>query len=160
MDIDRRYSIRNATTNDVAGLLECLRRAFEPFRELYTRNAYEDTVLTPETLTQRLASMQVYVAVTDTNAVVGTVACKVIDQKQGHLRGMAVLPEWQSAGVAEALLRTAEAALITSGCSIITLNTTDPLERAVRFYKRNGFRPTGEAADFFGMPLYQYAKTI
>ena len=160
MDIDRRYYVRTATTNDVAGLLECLRRAFEPFRELYTRNAYEDTVLTPETLSQRLASMQVYVAVTDTNAVIGTVASKMIDQKQGHLRGMAVLPEWQSHGVSEALLKTAETALAASGCSLITLNTTAPLERAVCFYKRNGFRPTGEVTDFFGMPLYQYAKTI
>jgi len=84
----------------------------------------------------------------------------MIEQKQGHLRGMAVLPEWQSHGVSEVLLKTAETALAASGCSLITLNTTAPLERAVRFYKRNGFRPTGEVTDFFGMPLYQYAKTI
>lgn len=160
MDIEHWYSIRLATTDDVAGLLECLRQAFEPYRGLYTRDAYDDTILTPETIGQRLASMQVYVAVTDTNEVIGTVACKMIDEKQGHLRGMAVLPEWHSSGLASVLLKTAETALATSGCYFITLNTTAPLERAIHFYKRNGFHATGRITDFFGMQLYQYAKTI
>ena len=158
--MDCGYSIRKATIDDAAGILECLRLAFEPFRQLYSTAAYEDTVLTPETIGRRLASMQVCVAVTDTNKVIGTIACSAIDEKEGHLRGMAVLPEWQGSGVAAPLLNIAEATLAGCGCSIISLDTTTPLERATRFYRRNGFQPTGKVRDFFGMPLYQYAKAF
>lgn len=35
-----------------------------------------------------------------------------------------------------------------------------PLERAIPSYRRNGFHPTCEVTDFFGMPLYEYAMTI
>lgn len=154
------YSIRSAAAEDAAGILDCLRLAFAPFRWRYTRAAYEDTVLTQETVYQRLASMHVYVAVTDTNRAIGTIACSRVNQEEGHLRGMAVIPDWQSSGVAEALLKTAEAALIEKGCSLITLDTTEPLERAISFYKRNGFSATGKVTDYFGMPLYQYAKTF
>ena len=160
MLIDSRYSIRNATDNDAAGILDCLRLAFEPYRSSYTSGAYEDTIRTADTISERLSAMQVYVAVTDTNQVIGTIACSPINEKEGHLRGMAVLPQWQSSGVAKALLKTAETALAALGCSIITLDTTAPLERAIRLYQRNGYHPTGRVTDFFGMPLYQYAKPI
>src|SRR5215470_17432559 len=160
MLIDSQYSIRNATTKDAAGILECLRLAFEPYRSSYTSGAYEDTIRTADTISERLSATQVYVAVTDTNQVIGAIACSLICEKEGHLRGMAVLPQWQSSGVAKALLKTAEAALSALGCSIMTLDTTAPLERAIRFYQRNGYRPTGTVTDFFGMSLYEYAKTI
>lgn len=154
------YSIRCAASKDAAGMLDCLRLAFEPFRELYTHAAYEDTVLMPETMSLRLASMQAYVAVTDSDRVIGTIACSVVSKEKGHLRGMAVVPEWQGRGLAGALLKTAETALIEKGCSLVTLDTTEPLERAISFYKRNGFSATGKVTHYFGMPLYQYAKTL
>jgi ribosomal protein S18 acetylase RimI-like enzyme len=140
--------------------LRCLRLAFEPFREHYNVAAYEDTVLTPESVAHRFTSMQIYVAVTDTNMVIGTIACSVTNINEGHLRGMAVIPEWQGSEVATNLLKTAEAALVARGCSIISLDTTVPLERAIHFYEKNGFQPTGHVTNFFGMPLYEYAKTI
>jgi len=158
--MDRGYSIRNATIRDTDGILDCLRLAFEPFRCFYTKNAYEDTVLAPETIGQRLVLMQVYVAVTDTNKVIGTLACGLVDENEGHLRGMAVLPEWQGGGVAEALLKAAEMVLSARGCLTMSLDTSAPLQRAIRFYEKNGFRPTGKVTDFFGMPLYEYVKPI
>ncbi len=30
----------------------------------------------------------------------------------------------------------------------------------MRFYRRNGLVPTGGVTDFFGMPLYEYAKPL
>ena len=35
-----------------------------------------------------------------------------------------------------------------------------PLQRAIRFYERNGYRPSGRVADFFGMPLFEYVKPL
>ena len=73
---------------------------------------------------------------------------------------MGVLPEWQGHGVAKQLLDCAETELRASGCKLVTLDTTEPLVAAMRFYERNGFRQTGRIFDFFSMPLIEYAKQI
>jgi putative acetyltransferase len=154
------FSIRPAESADSRGILACLSQAFEPFRTLYRPAAFEDTVLHPESLRQRLAKTTVFVAVNRSNIVIGTIACNVIDAGEGHIRGMAVLPDYQGAGIADALLGAAERELRLQKCSRITLDTTQPLQRAIRFYERNGFGPSGRIHDFFGMPLFEYVKNL
>ena len=102
--------------------------------------------------------MHVLVADAGDGRVVGTLACHLTEPGHGHLRGMAVLPEWAGRGVAPLLLRAAETYLARQGCTIVTLDTTTPLRRAVSFYEKHGYRRTGRVADFFGMPLYEFEK--
>src|SRR5207244_6363156 len=92
--------------------------------------------------------------------IIGTIACAVVEPNHGRLRGMAVLPEHQGGGVAQDLLDVAETELRRADCARITLDTTAPLQRAIRFYERNGFRATGRVGDHFGMPLYEYEKRL
>jgi GNAT superfamily N-acetyltransferase len=82
----------------------------------------------------------------------------VVNPEEGHLRGMAVLADWQGAGIAWQLLQHAEAELRLQQCSRVTLDTTAPLKRAIQFYERNGYRPSGKITDFYGMPLFEYEK--
>ena len=152
--------IRRATADDVPGILECLAEAFEPFRGRYTPAAFTDTVLTPETLRQRLSSMSIFVATADPAEIVGTIACNVLSPREGHIRGMAVRPKWQGFDVAARLLSAADTELRCKGCSSISLDTTAPLGRAMRFYEKNGFRRSGKVTDFFGMPLYEFVKSL
>lgn len=152
-------AIRRATRGDCDGILACLRSAFAPFQSQYTPGAYSDTILNRNTLQDRLREMVVFVAVPDSDEVVGTIACSAL-HGQGHLRGIAVLPLWQGRGVSKCLLDRAESHLRESGCNRITLDTTEPLKRAIYFYERNGFRATGRSADFFGMPLIEYEKRL
>jgi [ribosomal protein S18]-alanine N-acetyltransferase len=151
-------SIRKATPDDAPGILECLRLAFEPYRERYTRLAFEDTVMSPSTIRHRLTSMSVFVAVTGAGDIAGTIGCTAASDGEGHIRGMAVHPACAGSGLARLLLEAAEAELGQRGCTRVTLDTTQPLERAIRFYVRNGFQSTGIVRDFFGMPLFEYAK--
>jgi ribosomal protein S18 acetylase RimI-like enzyme len=180
MKDDRRSAIRKATPSDSAGILECLSAAFEAYRTSYTPEAFTDTVLTPDTLQRRLATMRLFVAVSESGEVVGTIGCHVVhyvvhpvvqpvahpvvqpvvQPKEGHIRGMAVLPTWQGSGVAAQLLQSAESELRDQGCSCITLNTTQPLQTAMRFYEKNGFRRSGKIKDFFGMTLFEYVKAL
>ena len=153
-------SIRKARLSDVEGILSCLREAFEPFRELYTREGFLDTVLTPETLAERLRTMAIFVVKDGSSTIVGTIGCNRVDAHEGHIRGMAVRSAWQGCGVAQKLLEAAESELRRQGCRRVTLDTTEPLQRAISFYKRNGYRHTGKVGDFFGMPLYEYAKNL
>jgi ribosomal protein S18 acetylase RimI-like enzyme len=68
---------------------------------------------------------------------------------------MAVHPAWNGTGLSNSLLLTAENELRKAGCKIITLDTTEPLNRAIRFYEKIGFRPTGKIGRFYGMPLLE-----
>ncbi len=153
-------SIRMAREEDIPGLIGCLGAAFEEFRSRYTVGAFEDTVLTPESVRQRLKEMTIFVAVDSGGQVVGTIASQVVLVNEGHLRGMAVLPRLHGAGLAQRLLERAEEHLGEKGCARITLDTTEPLERAMRFYERNGYRRSGKEQGFFGMRLMEYEKPV
>lgn len=159
MRMEKTYSIRRATPDDASGILDCLRQAFEPYRESYTRQAFTDTVLTPEAYEKRRSEMRILVAVDATNRVIGTIAYRA-SHGEGHIRGMAVRPEHQGSGVAGALLGQAESDLRELHCKSVTLDTTRPLSRARHFYERSGFRRRGEIASFFGMELFAYQKEL
>ena len=152
-------AVRRAQESDAPAILHCLAAAFEPFRSRYTAEGFRDTTPTKETVEDRLRTMTLFVAVDPAGEAVGTVGGSV-QGEEGHIRGMAVLPEWQGAGVAALLLRTIETALQVQGCRRVTLDTTAPLERAIAFYEKQGYRASGKVSDFFGMPLYEYAKEL
>jgi len=152
--------VRKAKDEDAPGILACLREAFEEFRSQYTPQGFLDTVLTAETLRVRRETMNVFVAVNSANEVLGTIACGVVSPEEGHLRGMAVLPSIRGNGVAAELLRQAEQEMLSRGCARVTLDTTEPLERAMRFYEKRGYRKSERISDFFGMPLIEYQKAL
>jgi predicted N-acetyltransferase YhbS len=155
------FSIRPATSDDVPGILACLRAAFEPYRAEYTPAAFADTVLDPETLRQRLAAMSIFVAVDDTGRVMGTIGYRLMDDgTRGHIRGMAVLPDRKGSGLAAELMAAVESELRGQHCTRMTLNSVAPLQRAIAFYERRGFRRTGQVRDFFGMPLFEFAMPL
>ena len=154
------FKIREASLDDATAAMACLSSAFEIYREIYTPDGFKDTVLTPQSAKQRFREMTVLVAENDAREVIGTAAYQVLGSGEGHLRGMAVHPRFQGKGVADQLLSAAETKLRELGCSRVTLDTTNPLKRAVRFYCRNGYEPTGVVGDFFGMQLFEYAKNL
>jgi ribosomal protein S18 acetylase RimI-like enzyme len=96
------------------------------------------------------------VAIAETGEIVGTVGCHVINGEEGHIRGMAVRAKCQGAGVATHLLNSVESALRDMKCTRISLDTTEPLQRAMQLYEKNGFCRSGKVSDFFGMNLFEY----
>ena len=153
-------TVQRATFQHADCILECLRSAFAPYQHHYSAAGYEDTTLTRESLLRRLDDMTVFVALDLSERVLGTIACNVMGQAEGHLRGMAVRPECQAHGIADQLLQRAESELVSQNCSRITLDTTEPLQRAMRFYERHGYVRSGVLRDFFGMPLIEYVKVL
>src|ERR1700723_738001 len=154
------FEIREATLRDVAGILGCPREAFEPFRQAYTPEAFADTILTAPSLNCRFATMTLLVAATADGAIVGTIGFSQVDAREGHLRGMAVRAAWQGTEVARQLLAAAEAGLQGHGCRRVTLDTTQPLERAIAFYQKHGCTATGHLQHYFGMRLYEFARDL
>lgn len=152
--------IRRATTADARGVLNCLHEAFAIHRQVYTEAAFEDTTLNDETMMGRLAAMTVLIATDAASTCIGTISYSADGTGEGHLRGMAVLPSWHGRGVGSALLAAAEKELAERGCDRITLDTTRPLQRAIRLYEAKGYVRTGAGRDFFGMELIEYAKRL
>lgn len=150
--------IRPLAPGDHDGILRCLASAFEPYRNAYTREAFADTILSPELLATRAQQMHVIVASTP-EGIAGTIAGS-FHGAVGHLRGMSVLPEWQGTGLAVRLLAAIEAWLQGKGCTTVTLDTTLPLQKAMKFYEKHGYTRSGKTADFFGMPLLEYVKRL
>jgi N-acetylglutamate synthase-like GNAT family acetyltransferase len=153
------FYVRAATAADAAEILRCLRAAFAPFRRSYTPGAFLDTVLNAAKFEERFAHMKIFVAADNSGGVAGTIGCSVKGE-EGHLRGMAVWPRLHGCGVAAQLLAAAENELRAAKCSVITLCTTAPLERAIHFYRRHGYRASGRVRDWFGMPLYEYTRRL
>jgi len=152
------FAIRQAASNDGEPIVACLASAFAPYRDKYTPAAFRDTVLDSESVQDRLREMRVFVAVAD-GRVVGTIAC-ALNGGEGHLRGMGVVPEWQGRGVASALLDAAERDVRERHGIRVTLDTTEPLARAMAFYERHGFIRSGRVSKFFGMPLHEWVKQL
>ena len=151
--------IRPATQRDLDAVRACLSAAFAPYETSYTPEAFRDTVPGSEGLAQRFRTMTILVAENSKGDIVGTIAHEVGSGGIGHLRGMAVVPAALGSGTADRLIEAAERAL-ASTCSRVTLDSTQPLERAIRFYERHGYTPTGRVTDFFGMPLFEYEKRM
>jgi N-acetylglutamate synthase-like GNAT family acetyltransferase len=154
------FTIRRAVEDDAPAIQQCLQTAFAPFDLNYSREAFLDTVPTLENVHQRFTYMTLFVAVDTTKAVIGTVGCHLKSPEEGHIRGMAVLAEWQGKGVAQQLLAAAESEIRGRGCRRVSLDTTDPLKRAFHFYEKQGYRRTGRVDDFFGMPLHEFVKDL
>lgn len=171
--------IRAATDRDAEELLACLAAAFEPYRNEYTAAAFADTILDRDSLRKRMEHMEVVVA-TLGDKIVGTIAWQWFggnpetpatkpgplaefaapEGREGHIRGMAVLPDQCGKGIGDQLLKAAEEGLINDKCKWITLDTTEPLKRAQRFYEKHGYKPSGQTRDFFGMRLMELEKRL
>jgi GNAT superfamily N-acetyltransferase len=66
---------------------------------------------------------------------------KFSEPYQYRLRGMATIPEHQGQGLSSALLRTAFPVIKQNQCNLLWCNAR---EKAMGFYEKLGFRPTGE----------------
>lgn len=151
--------IRQAQEADADAIVRCLAAAFALYREEYTPGAFADTVLDGSAIRERMRTMHILVAVS-ADQIVGTVGASMNNAQEGHLRGMAVLPQFRRTGVAPKLLSAIEDWLRIKGCKRVSLDTTLPLQAAINFYEKHGYSRSGRVTDFFGMPLIEYVKRL
>ncbi|MFW9946346.1 MAG: GNAT family N-acetyltransferase [Candidatus Odinarchaeota archaeon] len=155
------YTIRLATIKDAKAVHEVLLAAFEDYRSFYSPEGFTDTTLSERIAKDRIKEMKVYLAVDQHGKIIGTIGWQKLNKDEGHIRGMGVIPSQQGRnGPAALLLRQVERDAQLENCKILTLDTTEILKRAQRFYEKNGYKRTGKTADFFGSIIYEFAKTF
>jgi len=95
-----------------------------------------------------------WLAVKD-DRLIGTVAIEEVDKETAKLKRMFVLPEYQGKGIGQRLFDTALTFAKEQGYHKIRLNTDKVMNRAHRFYEKNGFHKIGEDDErlFYEMSL-------
>jgi ribosomal protein S18 acetylase RimI-like enzyme len=126
-----KVTIRRAELKDIPGVIDCFAAAFEPYRQSYTPDGFRDTVPTAEDAQRRLKEMTILIAEDGCSRIIGSLSYQVYDSCEGHLRGMAVIPEFQGKGVAERMLWAAEADLRGPLDSIRSMSTRPPELRRI-----------------------------
>ncbi|MGB5912752.1 MAG: GNAT family N-acetyltransferase [Promethearchaeia archaeon] len=155
------FTIRLATIKDAKAVHEVLLAAFEAYRSFYSPEGFADTVLSEERAKDRIKETNVYVAVDQYGKIIGTIGWQKLNESEGHIRGMGIIPSQQGRGSpATSLLRQVERDAQLESCKILTLDTTEILKRAQSFYEKNGFKKTGRIRDFFDSIIYEFAKTL
>ena len=102
----------------------------------------EDYGITPESLAEAMKSHVQGWLCEDSERVVGF---SMGDRGNGEVQVVAVLPEFEGLGIGRSLLERVAAWLFTAGRDQIWLAATpDPKIRAYGFYRRLGWRSTGE----------------
>jgi len=105
--------------------------------------------------------MKVYVAIDHDGKIIGTIGWQKINMEEGHIRGMAVHPKKQGMNSpATSLLQHVEDEARFEGCKIMTLDTTEILQRAQKFYRKNGYKKTGKTTKWLGHIIIEFAKKL
>ena len=154
-------TFRKAQIHEINDIHLVLSKAFEPYRKSYTTGALNATVLTPNDIQNRFLGQEyeVYV-VTINNYIVGTVSLLQKDQDQLYLRSMAVDPDYQSKGIGLFILKKIDELARRKNIKKISLETSKPLKRAIKFYKNFGFDFTGVTQNFYGIEIYEMIKRL
>jgi ribosomal protein S18 acetylase RimI-like enzyme len=133
--------------------------AFRDFKPLYTAEAFNATVITPQQVLNRMDEGPVLVAITD-NEAVGTVST-VVKQEGYYIRGMAVLPKARGKNIGWKLLERIESNARESPLDRMFLCTTPFLSSAIHLYSRFGFkRISDKYDDFFGTNIFSMEKLL
>ncbi|MHA2035379.1 MAG: GNAT family N-acetyltransferase [Promethearchaeota archaeon] len=155
------YAIRKAEPKDAKGIHEVILTSFEEFRDYYSLEGFTDTVMSEELALKRIKEMNLFVTVDLNDEIIGTIGWKKVSMKEGHIRGMAVHPQFQGKNSpAATLLQAVEDEARSQGCVILSLDTTEILIRAQNFYRKHGFKETGKTGDFYGTTIIEFIKEI
>ena len=151
--------IRKARKEDSLEIHQVLSESFIEFKEQYTKGAYNITVVSVQEILKRMAEGPVWVAEAN-NKIVGT-AGGVLQEKEFYIRGMAVLPQQQGKKIGYKLLQHIENYAYKEGFPVLSLRTSAYLDKALKLYKRFGFKIVNEPPyDMYGTPCVNMKKIV
>ena len=149
--------IRKATEQNAKDVTIVLSLAFDEFKEKYTKEAYDATVITLDQAVERMNSGIVLIALVN-DITVATISGYISDAVL-KIQGMAVIPDQRAKGLGLALLEEIEHYARNNNCQALQLSSTPYLKRAINLYEKFGFLIVNEGPyDLFGTPLFTMRK--
>ena len=150
--------IKKADIKNAKQIHSILLHAFKPYVNSYTKQAYQQTVLSPEIIKKRICNTKIVVLIALYNdSIIGTAS---IQKKNTdlYLFSMAVDPLYQTIGVGTLLMNEIKTRALDMGCKCIFLETYHRLKKAIKFYNKHGFRRTGNTRDYYGITVFEMKK--
>jgi len=133
--------------------------AFEVYRDSYLSLRLPTPYSLQKQSKDRLQEMTIFVEAEKSGVIVGTIACSVVNPKKATFANGDILPAAQGSGIATGLLKHAKRTSAKAAAPDQS-RYNRAAQAAIRFYERSGFFYVGEGPGLFGMPLYEYVKTI
>jgi len=154
-------TFKKAQIHEINDIHLVLSKAFEPYKKDYTNGAFNATVLTSTDIQNRIIDQkyEIFVVVIDEH-IIGTVSLSKKDQDQLHVRSMAVHPDYQKRGIGLFILKKINELAKRKDIKTISLDTSKPLKKAIKFYKKFGFEFTGVTKNFYGVEIYEMIKKL
>ena len=154
-------TFKEAQIHEINDIHLVLSKAFEPYKKDYTNGAFNATVLTSTDIQNRIIDQkyEIFVVVIDEH-IIGTVSLSKKDQDQLHVRSMAVHPDYQKRGIGLFILKKINELAKRKDIKTISLDTSKPLKKAIKFYKKFGFEFTGVTKNFYGVEIYEMIKKL
>jgi N-acetylglutamate synthase-like GNAT family acetyltransferase len=156
-----KLKFRTAKINDKDKIFNILLNSFESYRGHYTEEGFKSTILSPEEIENRIKQniFKVFVAVTLENEIVGTVS--IIKQNDRYyIRSMAVEPKFQKKGIGSFILENICKIAGNDDIKKLSLESFEPLKKAIRFYKKHGFIESGITKDLHGNEIFEMIKIL
>ena len=152
--------VRTAVADEARAVHGILLESFEPFKDQYTEEAYNITIMTPAHIRERIQDDEYDVLVAYLNGrLVGTVTLQY-KADDVYARSMGVRPAAQGKGVGKKLLEAIEERARQRGCKTISLECFEPLKRAISVYAKARFQITGKKRRYYGIETFEMVKEL
>jgi len=110
-----------------------------------------NVISSEEFLSQRLSSPRVRIVVAERDRMVlGFASIRVTGRREGELTAVVVLESASGMGLGTKLVRKASEVAIKLGLEHLTVKTEAVNQRAIGFYKKNGFTESGRTSEKVG----------
>lgn len=155
----KNLTFRKAKTSDINHIHEILYKSFQPYQKFYTDQAFAATVISPEEIKNRIIKSvyDVFVALFNSQ-IVGTVSLSIKNQGILYIRSMVVDPDFQRKGIGRFILENIISFAKKRKIKKFVLESSKPLNNALNFYEKHGFKKTGYTRDFYGIEIFEMIK--
>jgi len=131
------FFIRPANISDVKNIHHILSEAFKPYKEFYTKEAYNVTVISTDKIIKRIKNPDFYVIVAlIEDKIVGTTTIYIKNHNHMHIITMAVDPKYQKKGIGYNLLSYIHNIAREKKFQQISLESYKPLKKAIALYEK------------------------
>ena len=155
------FIIRPANIFDAKNIHHILSEAFKPYKEFYTKEAYNNTVISTDKIIKRINNPDFYIIVAlIEDKIVGTTTIYNENHNCLHILTMAVDPQFQKKGIGYNLLSYIHNIAREKKFQQISLESYKPLKKAIALYEKYGFKKTTKKRHYHGIEIFEMIKIL
>jgi len=158
LELEEEVLVRESSLDMTQEIWDVLSEAFAPYRKFYTEKAYSATVISPSEIKERIQDPKTIVLIASYRGkVIGTVSIELQD-KNLHIRSMAVIPKYQRKGIGSSIFEKVFAISKEKSVKILSLGCFNPLIDAKKLYMKFDFKSTGKKRSLHGIEVFEMMK--